>query len=135
MNDDTLLQTVKNSLMIAGHEMGPVGDHWPAIHTVVKGVEKEFDAMHRNEAVVGELEFHIADALRQVEEAAAAASPEMKPQIEAFAREMWERYYAIFEPVEKKFRPSPEDLLGEDLSPIKHMRAAMNIIEGMGGRA
>jgi hypothetical protein len=135
MKDETLLNTVKNSLMIAGHEMGPVGDHWPAIRTIIKGVDKEFETMQRNEAVAGELEFHIADALRQVEEAAEQATGERKAQIEAFARDMWSRYYAIFEPVERKNRATPEELLGDDLSPIKNMRAASNIIGGMGGRS
>lgn len=135
MNDETLLRTVKNSLMIAGHEMGPVGDHWPAINAIIKGVDKEFEHMYRNEAVVGELEFHIANSIRQIEEAAATAPKGKKEEIEAFAQDMWQRYYAIFEPVESKFKPSPEELLGDDQGCIKNMKAAANVIRGLGGRA
>ena len=135
MNDETLLKTVKNGLMIAGHEMGPVGDHWPAIHAIIKGVEKEFETHDRDQAVVGELEFHIASAIRKVEDAAVTAEGERKKQIEALAEDMWQRYYAIFEPVEKKHRPSLEDLVGDDLGCVKHIRAAMHIVKGLGGRA
>jgi hypothetical protein len=135
MNDETLLKTVKNSLMIAGHEMGPVGDHWPAVNAVIRGVDKEFVQYERDQAVLGELEFHIASAIRQVEEAAEKVSEDKKKEMLSFAENMWQRYYAIFEPVDSAHEPSPEDLLGDDVSCIKNIRAAQNIIRGLGGRA
>lgn len=136
MNDETLLRTVKNSLMIAGHEMGPVGDHWPAINAIIKGVEKEFEEHDRDLAVLGELEFHIANAIRQIEESAEKISSEEKrKEMMEYADTMWQRFYAIFEPVQSKHEPTPEDLLGDDLSCIKNVRAARHIIRGLGGRA
>jgi hypothetical protein len=135
MNDEILLQTVRNSLMIVGHEMGPVGDHWPAIHAISKGVEEEFEQKDRDAAVVGELEFHIANALRELEDAAEQATPDMKAKIREFVDGMWQRYYAILEPVDSRFEPSLEDLLGSDVSCVRNMRAASHLISSLGGRA
>lgn len=134
MNDETLLRTVKNSLMIAGHEMGPVGDHWPAIHAVSKGVDEEFDRLHKNEAVIGEMEFHIASALRDVEEMAAGCSdPEGRRQMEELAKQMWDEYYALLEPISEKFRPSVQDVLESENPASRNMRSALKIIRDMGG--
>ncbi len=134
MNDETLLKTVTNGLMIAGHEMGPVGDHWPAIHAVVKGVQSEFEAHDNRQAVIGEMEFYIADVLRKMEEACESAPAEKQAAIRQFTNEMWERYYAILEPVDAKHEPGNDDLL-DDASCVKHMKSARQIISQLGGRA
>lgn len=136
MDDETLLKTMKNGLMIAGHEMGPVGDHWPAIHAVSRGLEQEFETIRRDEAVLGELEFHVAEALRQLEEASHNFSPEEQVKAEKFLREMWEHYYSIFEPVAPSCEPNPDDLLDdEQKKSIKSLDASIHILSRMGGRA
>jgi flagellar biosynthesis/type III secretory pathway protein FliH len=134
MDDTTLLRTMKNGLMIAGHEMGPVGDHWPAIQAVSKGLEEEFEHHHRNQAVLGELEFHLAEIFHEAEEIAAEANPEDKAQIMAFVKEMWERYYAILEPVDAKMEPDIADLVADETKAFPKMKAAVRIIENLGGR-
>ncbi|NDE90313.1 MAG: hypothetical protein EB059_04130 [Alphaproteobacteria bacterium] len=134
MDDETLLQTVKNGLMVAGHEMGPVGDHWPAIHAISKGLEKEFAECDRDQAVVGELEFHIATIFRDLEEAAEQCSPKEKKEIQKMMKGLWDHYYAIFESVEAKHEPSLEDLLPEGSPKVRNMSAAARIIKDMGGR-
>ncbi|HVY13282.1 MAG TPA: hypothetical protein VHB73_06945 [Alphaproteobacteria bacterium] len=134
MNDETLLKAMKNGLMVAGHEMGPVGDHWPAIHALSNGLDKEFEQADRNEAVVGELEFHLAEAFREIEDIAHECGPQEKAQILAMLNEMWERYYAILEPVDAKSKPSLEDFAG-DSAEFRNMKAAIQILNGLGGRA
>jgi hypothetical protein len=135
MDDETLLKTMKNGLMIAGHEMGPAGDHWPAIHAVSTGLDSEFTLHQRNEAVVGEMEFHLAEAFREVEEIAALAEGEDKKRIQAFLNEMWERYYAILEPVAAKHEPDVDDLVTDGVNSFPKMKAAIHILKGLGGRA
>lgn len=135
MNDDTLLQTLKNGLMIAGHEMGPVGDHWPAIHAISKGMEKEFVQKQTDEAVLGELEFHFADILHKLEEKAKQASPEGRKIILEFVKEKWEEYYAIFEPVDAKSSPKSEDLIIEGVNEYASVGAAFHIINSLGVRS
>lgn len=134
MDDQTLLKTVQNGLMVAGHEMGPVGDHWPAIHAISTGLEKEFEAMHRDEAVVGELEFHIANILRDIEEAVKEASPEERAKVLPVLKQAWDEYYAILEPVDANFAPRLEHLVENDDPRIVHMRAAENIIRSLSVR-
>ncbi|MBY0428499.1 MAG: hypothetical protein K2Q32_04690 [Alphaproteobacteria bacterium] len=134
MDDDTLLRTVKNGLIIAGHEMGPVGDHWPAIHAITKGVEEEFFKMQTDEAVVGELEFRYANILHQYEEIADKSSPEDKKIIMEFVKQKWEEYYAILEPIDKKHIPKTEDIVIEGSSEYTNMAAAAQILNSMGGK-
>jgi hypothetical protein len=135
MDDETLLRTAKNGLMLAGHEMGPVGDHWPAIHAITKGMDKEFETYQRDQAVIGEMEFHFADILRDMEEVAATAPPEERKAMHACINEIWSRYYAILEPVDAKFQPKLDDMLEEGSKEAINLRAATQIIKGLGGRA
>ncbi len=132
MDDETLLKTLKNGVMIAGHEMGPVGDHWPAIHAITKGLDTEFETMKRNEAVIGELEFHMASAFRLFEEAAEHCGPEEKKEIMATMKTMWDNYYAIFEPLDSKFQPDADDLLPEGSDRKRYIKAAAKIMKDMG---
>ncbi|MDX1922007.1 MAG: hypothetical protein SFW65_02615 [Alphaproteobacteria bacterium] len=135
MDDETLLQTLKNGLMIAGHEMGPVGDHWPAIHAISKGMEKEFTQKQTDEAVLGELEFHFADILHRLEEKAKQATPEGRKIILEFVKEKWEEYYSIFEPIDAKHMPKSDDLVVEGVNEYSNVSAAFHIINNLGVRS
>jgi hypothetical protein len=134
MNDETLLRTVKNGLMIAGHEMGPVGDHWPAIQAIIRGCEEDLYTIQANEAVVGELEFHIADALRKIEEVLPEVAPENRKYVSQFVKQMWEEYYAIMEPVDAKLEPKINEAFDENDESFPSLRAAAHVIRTMGGR-
>lgn len=131
MDDEALLKTLKNGVMIAGHEMGPVGDHWPAINVINKGLDKEFENFYRDEAVLGEMEFHFANALREMEELAQLCSGNDRKEILKAADELWQRYYAIFEPVDLKYAPDPNDIL-EGTGKGKFVKAAVKILKDMG---
>lgn len=132
MDDVTLLKTLKNGVVIAGHEMGPVGDHWPAIHAISKGLDEEFESLHRNEAVLGELEFHMATAFRLFEEAAEHCTPEVKKEIMTTMKTMWDNYYAIFEPIDSKFQPDADDLIPEGDTRKRYIKIAAKIMKDMG---
>lgn len=134
MNDETLLKTIQNSLMIAGHEMGPVGDHWPALNAISKGVEEEFEEADRDAAVVGELEFHFADLLREMEEIAKEASPPERKKIMKQIQDLWSEYYAVFEPRHPSMKPDVEDLELEGMNMFPHTKAAINILTMLGGK-
>ncbi len=131
MDDDTLLKTLKNGVMIAGHEMGPVGDHWPAIQAISKGLDKEFEEHSCDQAVVGEIEFHLAHMLRELEDIATLCEPKEKKEIQKIADDLWQKYYAIFEPIDPKCAPDPDDLL-EGTDKGKHLKAALKILKDMG---
>ena len=135
MNDEAFLRTLKNGVMIAGHEMGPVGDHWPAIHAINKGLEDEFFQMQTDDAVLGELEFYLADGLRKMEEFAQTCPAADRKIIMEFAKQKWEEFYAIFEPIDEKCKQKPDDILADDPAEFKHSKAALQIVKNMGGRA
>ncbi|MBI3419646.1 MAG: hypothetical protein HY053_05900 [Proteobacteria bacterium] len=135
MDDETLLKTMKNGLMIAGHEMGPVGDHWPALNSISQGLDEEFKRYHCDQAVVGEMEFHLAQAFHELEEIAAVSSAEDQAKIKDILKEMWERYYAVLEPVDPKLEPDPEDLVGEGMQGFPNMKAALETIKRLGGKS
>lgn len=134
MDDETLLKTVKNGLIIAGHEMGPVGDHWPAIHAISKGLEEEFFKKQTDEAVLGEMEFHFANILHEYEEIANNAPRADRKVIMEFVKQKWEEYYAVLEPIDAKFKPKVEDLMPEGENQFSNMAAASQILKSMGGR-
>ena len=134
MDDETLLRTLKNGLMIAGHEMGPVGDHWPAIQAINKGLDEEFFQMDTESAVLGELEFHLADTFHKIEEVAKNASPEDRKILMQYVKQKWDEYYAVFEPVDAKFEPNIDDLVIEGVNEYKNLRAAIQVVKDLGGR-
>lgn len=132
MDDQTLLQTVQNSLMIAGHEMGPVGDHWPAIHALARGVKKELEEIQRDEAVVGELEFYLAEAFREVEEVAEeTCTPEQLAYVKGHMKALWDHYYAALEPIAPSVAPRMDDLQDEAAPKFKNMLAAAKILRNL----
>lgn len=134
MDDETLLRTLKNGVMIAGHEMGPVGDHWPAIHAITKGLEEEFFQIETDEAVLGELEFHLANTFHKIEEIAKDAPAEDRRILMQYLKQKWDEYYAIFEPIDAKFEPHIDDLVVEGVNEFKNLRAAIQVLKGLGGK-
>ena len=135
MQDETLLRTVQNGLVIAGHEMGAVGDYWPALNAISKGVENEFEVMRRNEAVNGELEIHLANAIREYEDLAATLKGEDKRILTDYVKELWARYYAIYEPLAPSLQKSVSAALVESHTEMfPHMRAALGVIKSLGGK-
>src|SRR5262245_37553194 len=127
MDDETLLKTMKNGLMIAGHEMGPVGDHWPALNAISAGLEDEFEEMERDRAVIGEMEFHFAEIIREVEEIAGKLSPEGKAILLEAAKELWDDYYAALEPIAPSNEPDADDIIEDGR--CKNMKAATHILK------
>jgi hypothetical protein len=134
MNDQTLLTTLKNGIMIAGHEMGPVGDHWPAIHAISKGLDDDFFQIETDEAVLGELEFYLADTLNKMEDVAKNSSPSDRKIMMGYIKQKWEEYYAIFEPIDAKNQPDVDDMVIEGVNEFKNFRAALQVVKGLGGR-
>lgn len=134
MDDETLIRTIENGLMVAGHEMGPVGDHWPALHAIAAGVKREYEEYRREQAVIGEMEFHFANALRDLEDTLVDCNPEQKKILGKFIKESWDDYYAALEPVAPTMMPKADDLMDADDKRIYNMRAAIGIIKNLESR-
>src|SRR6185369_10443063 len=99
-------------------------------------LDVEFETIRRDEAVIGELEFTLADAIRQLEAAAADFSAEGQARAKKFIKDMWEEYYAVFEPVAPSSGPSIEHLLDDaQMGSMKYINATAHIVSRMGGRA
>ncbi len=97
--EEVYVRVAKNALLIAGHEMGRDGDHWPAIKAAIYGITREFEALTVEEDVSAELETHLQELINRyatvMENAPVALQKELRPIID----EMQEVYNARFEPV------------------------------------
>ena len=59
MRDAAVLNMARNALLVAGHEMGSGGDHWPVIKAAVHGLARAYEAMKIEEAVTQQLRIHM----------------------------------------------------------------------------
>jgi hypothetical protein len=67
MTEEQAAQLLRNALLVAGHEMGPVGDHWPVIKSTVFDIMKGFEEMKIERNVDAELKIHLYEQLTEME--------------------------------------------------------------------
>ena len=99
--DAALLNMARNALLVAGHEMGSEGDHWPVIKAAVHGLARAYETMKLEEEVASQLRQHMQHALDEYEQIVADhgddLTPEQKRELEKFIGDMRDIYSARFE--------------------------------------
>lgn len=100
--DGLYLRVASNALLVAGHEMGTEGDHWPAIKAAIHGITNEFEALEIEEDVSGELKTHLGDVISRYEALAREAPEELARELRPIVAEMREVYDARFAAVAGK---------------------------------
>ena len=99
----SMLNMARNALLVAGHEMGADGDHWPVIKAAVHGLARAYDAMKIEEEVTRQLRTHMKAALDEYAQLLDDHGDELdldqKRELETFVGNMRELYQARFEPV------------------------------------
>ncbi|MBI1272588.1 MAG: hypothetical protein GC131_00680 [Alphaproteobacteria bacterium] len=129
MKQDRLLQLARNALMVAGHEMGKEGDHWPVIKATIAGITKDYEELQIERAVSAELEEHMGDIVCEYEEMLASCdNPALRAELEPVVREMRDVYEANFAPVDHSKIGSPED---KDAPGFVPWRSAGHIIKSL----
>lgn len=103
MKDASLLNMARNALLVAGHEMGQDGDHWPVIKAAVHGLARAYEAMKIEEEVTNQLKLHMKAALDEYQALVESHGDELdhqqKIELQRFINDMREIYNARFDPV------------------------------------
>lgn len=99
----SMLNLARNALLVAGHEMGADGDHWPVIKAAVHGLARAYEAMKIEEEVTRQLRVHMKDALDEYEQLVDQHGDELDTaqcaELQSFIHDMRELYSARFDPV------------------------------------
>ena len=108
----SMLNLARNALLVAGHEMGSEGDHWPVIKAAVHGLARAYEAMKIEEEVTSQLRIHMKSALDEYEQLVEHHGDELdetqRDELQQFIANMRELYHARFdEPVQAANDDSP----------------------------
>lgn len=100
-SDASLLNMARNALLVAGHEMGSEGDHWPVIKAAVHGLARAYDAMKVEEEVANQLRTHMKAALDEYQALVESYGDDLtavqKDELEKFIDDMRDIYSARFD--------------------------------------
>src|SRR4051812_33616860 len=100
-SDASLLNMARNALLVAGHEMGSEGDHWPVIKAAVHGLARAYDAMKVEEEVANQLRTHMKNALDEYQSLVESYGDDLtviqKDELEKFIDDMRDIYSARFD--------------------------------------
>ena len=101
LKNAAMLNMARNALLVAGHEMGESGDHWPVIKAAVHGLARAYEAMKIEEEVTRQLRTHMKAALDEYAQLLDEHGDELdlaqRRELETFVGNMRELYAARFE--------------------------------------
>lgn len=122
MTEEQMAHLVRNALLVAGHEMGEEGDHWPVIKSTIQSIMQDFEALQTELNVHAEMKTHLYAQLEKMEKELASCSPEERAIAEPKLRELRAVYDAYFAEVKDM------DLYLGDDKPL-HVKRAEAIIK------
>ncbi len=126
MTDAQKVRLVRNSLLVAGHEMGAEGDHWPVIKSTIQNIEKDWEDLQTERSVHAEMRTHIGKALADLEKALPLCPADLRPEMDRMMEEVWEIYEAQFSRIdESSITVSPEKMPAY----IKRAKAIIKTLE------
>ncbi len=132
MSESEMKNLVRNALMVAGHEMGESGDHWPVIKNTIKDVMRDWEQLEIERAVHAEMKRHLYEQLVVMQEILETCQLEIKTDVAPRLAELRDVYDAFFEDVKEDIlylADTEEELyLAEEETPI-HLRRADSIID------
>lgn len=108
VGEETLIRLARNGLLVAGHEMGPGGDHEPLIKATIHSLMAAWEQRKLNEAVQAEMKQHLYVHLAAMERRAAKVSPQEQAQALPLLRELRAIYDAHFAPVDPAHLEVPD---------------------------
>lgn len=101
VREAAVLNLARNALLVAGHEMGGDGDHWPVIKAAVHGLARAYEAMKIEEEVTNQLRIHMRAALDEYEQLLATHAgdldPDQREELQRFVGDMRDIYSARFD--------------------------------------
>ena len=67
MPEEQMVHLVRNALLVAGHEMGKDGDHWPVVKSTIHSLMKDWEDLKVERNVHAELKKHVYAQLDEME--------------------------------------------------------------------
>lgn len=103
MSEDQMVDIVRNALLVAGHEMGSEGDHWPVINDTVLKIMKDLEGAKIEQNVFQEVKKNYEIMLQQMIALRDRSTEEEKGELEATITELRALYRACFDEVQNEF--------------------------------
>ncbi|MDX2028518.1 MAG: hypothetical protein SFW62_07775 [Alphaproteobacteria bacterium] len=122
MTEAQMVHLVRNALLVAGHEMGEEGDHWPVIKSTIESIMQDFGDLQTELNVHAEMKIHLYAQLEKMEKELVNCSAEVRADAEPKLRELRAVYDAYFAEVRDM------DLYLGDDKPL-HVKRAEAIIK------
>ena len=93
-----MVHLVRNTLIVAGHEMGHAGDHWPLINATIQDLMRDYERLQIERNVDAEMKIHLANWLDNVAHEIEKSPREQQAEMKQGLQELRDLYNAYFEP-------------------------------------
>jgi hypothetical protein len=103
--NDTMVHLARNAMLVAGMEMGEIGDHWPVIKANIHALMQDYEQLKVEQAVQDQLREHVGKILADYE-LLLQSEPELRGQIGDKIKELRDLYEAMFSPLGVTPEPS-----------------------------
>ncbi len=118
LNEGQMINLVRNALLVAGHEMGEDGDHWPVIKSTIHQIMRDWENVQIERNTDAEMKIHLYQQLAIMERGLPDCAPDVQADLAPRLKELREIYDAYFSAVDEKV----EDF-SEQESPLYVQRA------------
>jgi hypothetical protein len=101
VNEELMLQIVRNALLVAGKEMGD-GDHTPVINATIHGLAKDWEDIKNKRAAISEVQKHCDFVIAELTDIRndARCEDHLRASIDTAIGEIKDAYDAAFAPVD-----------------------------------
>ena len=96
LNEGRNINLVRNALLVAGHEMGEDGDHWPVIKSSIHQMMRDWEELQIERNVQAQLKINIEDTIKELRSIHQDSPDSFKPEIESAIKELTELHDAAF---------------------------------------
>ncbi|MER2519422.1 MAG: hypothetical protein ABTQ34_01900 [Bdellovibrionales bacterium] len=106
-----MLNLMRNALIVAGHEMGETGDHWPIIKATIYQIANDYEQVKISRNVDEEMKIHLYHELGEMERHLPECADDLRPKVAAELEKLREIFDAYFAPYDESKIPINEDEL------------------------
>lgn len=134
MTEAQMKKLARNALMVAGHEMGEKGDHWPVIKNTITDIMMDWEKLETERNVQAEMKIHLYAQLEEMEGKLKDCTEEERKAAAPLLSELREIYEAFFTQaaVEELYLTDSEDdneLFLEQMEKPAHVKRAEAILD------
>ncbi|MCL2474093.1 MAG: hypothetical protein FWF23_04240 [Alphaproteobacteria bacterium] len=120
--EEKMVFTVRNALLAASQEMGR-GDEWPVIKDIIHKLMRDWEALKIERRVDEELEIHLYEQLRIMEEEVPNCAKEVQGALREQLKELREIFDAYFE------EPNKEAIVQDEENEAMYVKRAKEILK------